>query len=509
MYGSIPEEYPETRRFALQQWAWLEAVERKAQMERPLKVEPTAPEPEDDILPLDDSLWDHAVPISDEEPEVEELASKEESGQAEGMLDSADDFMRDDAAAVPLTQLISPIEEEQEAVPETDPYQSEELISGDAAVEEEKAELLMVTEESPAEEPDEGDFAPADIPLREIESIEEPDEEDVSQPDIPVQVDESAEEMDEDDPSQADVPLWEDESTEEPEISVDELLERTPINLKTISEDPPSESEGYSELDSKPPFIESAIPSLDISSPSVEDEVLDEHQDLEEPAVPSHDAEQITDQMDVPSEELEQPTAEPEQGRRFRVVLRSPDATIPFGLCAHCLRTPASQQLVIVGSGDDVEKPRTYTLPLCKVCHRRARARSDDEKNARLTAYLGSGLAAAAVIVASLASGLVNFRTNPLIDVIILSILGILGFAIPAWFLLGRIGRYAPPRDAIFVRSTLAIPERSEDVQTAFEWRNKGYAKRFMEANYQALIGELFEVQDWLDLRPSSEEQQS
>jgi hypothetical protein len=210
----------------------------------------------------------------------------------------------------------------------------------------------------------------------------------------------------------------------------------------------------------------------------------------------------------TPAMEAEQPAAEPDPGRRFRVVLRSPEATIPFGLCAHCLRTPASQKLVIVGSSEHAVQPRSYTLPLCSVCHRRARARSEDERNARLTAYLGSGLGAAIVVVASLASGLVNFQANPIIDIVILSILGILGFAIPAWFLLGRTSHYTPPNDAIFVRSTLAIPDRSEDVQTAFEWRNEGYAKRFMEANYQALIGDLFEVPDWLNLEPPSAEQE-
>jgi len=35
MYGKIPESYPETTGFALRQWVWLEAVDRKARAERP------------------------------------------------------------------------------------------------------------------------------------------------------------------------------------------------------------------------------------------------------------------------------------------------------------------------------------------------------------------------------------------------------------------------------------------------------------------------------------------
>ncbi len=45
MYGKIPAEYPLTRRFALRQWAWLEAIERKAQDERK-GTAPTVPIPE-------------------------------------------------------------------------------------------------------------------------------------------------------------------------------------------------------------------------------------------------------------------------------------------------------------------------------------------------------------------------------------------------------------------------------------------------------------------------------
>src|SRR3972149_11807856 len=35
MYGKVPGDYPDTSEFALRQWVWLEAVERRAAAERP------------------------------------------------------------------------------------------------------------------------------------------------------------------------------------------------------------------------------------------------------------------------------------------------------------------------------------------------------------------------------------------------------------------------------------------------------------------------------------------
>ena len=41
MYGKIPDGYPETTEFALRQWVWLEAVERRATEERPATAAPS------------------------------------------------------------------------------------------------------------------------------------------------------------------------------------------------------------------------------------------------------------------------------------------------------------------------------------------------------------------------------------------------------------------------------------------------------------------------------------
>src|SRR3990172_7436766 len=43
MYGKIPPEYAATRRFALKQWVWLEAVDRRAAQERRSVAPPAAP----------------------------------------------------------------------------------------------------------------------------------------------------------------------------------------------------------------------------------------------------------------------------------------------------------------------------------------------------------------------------------------------------------------------------------------------------------------------------------
>jgi hypothetical protein len=78
MYGKIPAAYPRTQRFALQQWAWPEAIARRAAEERPAVTSqppspiPTPPTPESDELPdLPDQADTSAVPLGtgDEEPE--------------------------------------------------------------------------------------------------------------------------------------------------------------------------------------------------------------------------------------------------------------------------------------------------------------------------------------------------------------------------------------------------------------------------------------------------------
>jgi len=196
---------------------------------------------------------------------------------------------------------------------------------------------------------------------------------------------------------------------------------------------------------------------------------------------------------------------EPEPGRRFRVRFMGAQPHIPGGSCAHCLRSSARRSLVVVGvaSGPSGQPRRaSYTLPLCSSCYRRARAKSDEERNARLMAHLISILIAAVAMVGVLALQLVPFET-PLIAAALLGVLGIAGYGLPVLLLLGRAGRFRPPADALLVRSTLLVSAQPGAGETLFDWRNPGFASHFLEANAGESGETIFEVADPL-LRPDS-----
>ena len=103
--------------------------------------------------------------------------------------------------------------------------------------------------------------------------------------------------------------------------------------------------------------------------------------------------------------------------------------------------------------------------------------------------------ARAVLLVAALAWG-VDLQEQPQIGILILGILAILGFSIPAYVLLGRIRPYPPPPDAAYVRSTLLVPEDIQGLETAFEFRNQSYAELFHAANEAATLGKLTQVKD-------------
>lgn len=82
MYGKIPDDYPETREFALRQWVWLEAVERRAREERPLPPAAEPPEmPEDSLrMMVSDEVAteteDEAAPAAAPGPDADWLAAR-------------------------------------------------------------------------------------------------------------------------------------------------------------------------------------------------------------------------------------------------------------------------------------------------------------------------------------------------------------------------------------------------------------------------------------------------
>jgi hypothetical protein len=187
-------------------------------------------------------------------------------------------------------------------------------------------------------------------------------------------------------------------------------------------------------------------------------------------------------------------------GHRFRVVLHGSDVNIPESICAHCSQTPVRGRLAKVGSlpqGHEVgqREATTFNIPLCADCHKRAAERSEAERNARLQAHLISALIALVAMVAALALGLNPLEEGPL-GILILVMLGVLGYALPAIVLLNRFGPHPISEDAAYVRSTLFIPSETQGLETAFEWRNETYAERFHQANHEATVGQIAKVKD-------------
>ncbi len=199
-----------------------------------------------------------------------------------------------------------------------------------------------------------------------------------------------------------------------------------------------------------------------------------------------------SDPVPVPSEPLEEAAdvAEPEPGHRYVVTLTQRTAILPPERCAHCLRRPAPRKLLVAfGPEPDLG----YQVPLCQPCHERARARSEEQKTARLVAHLSSILIAGVLIVGALAAGWVNTNDLGALDLLLVATLGLVGYGLSAVLLLRRSSRLPPSEDAQFVRSTLRI-RAGEGL--AFGWRNRGYAELFSTANADLLLGKLTRIMD-------------
>lgn len=211
-------------------------------------------------------------------------------------------------------------------------------------------------------------------------------------------------------------------------------------------------------------------------------------------------------QPQAPTKAAPEPTAlelhknDPPPGIRHRVVIRGEKVLFPRKACAHCQATPVRGRLSVIGDlpqGQKIgqRKRATFNLPLCADCHDRARNISPEEKNERLQANLLATLVAMVLLVAALAWG-VDLQENPLPSVIILAILAIIGYSVPAYILLGRIRQLPPSPNSAYIRSTLLIPDDSQGLETAFEFRNQDYATQFFHANELLTLGKPAQVKD-------------
>jgi len=184
------------------------------------------------------------------------------------------------------------------------------------------------------------------------------------------------------------------------------------------------------------------------------------------------------------------------------VLVRGDQVVFPMQSCAHCTHSPAPNRLTVVGSvarGQGVGQRRLtrYSVPLCRACYRRAMARTPEANNARLNAHLVSALAALALLVLALGTRLIDPATLGMGAAALFAlVLGVLGYALPATVLLGRTGRLAAPEDARYVRTTLLIPDDSQGLELAFEWRNARYAEQFHQVNQPRSLAGVVAVKD-------------
>lgn len=206
-------------------------------------------------------------------------------------------------------------------------------------------------------------------------------------------------------------------------------------------------------------------------------------------------------EVSPPASTDEQPLGtgvEPPPGARYRVSIKGNRLRIPRSSCAHCLRIPAGRTLTVLAPTPPGAQRRVVRLavPLCHICFRRANARSPEESGAKLQAHLISALVALLLVISTLGVGIVNLQEDPGIGALVLLILAVVGYGVPAFFLLGRSNRFPPPADALYVRSTLVIYPEVEPAGLTFSWRNQGFADLFYDSNSKAVEGPVVQVSD-------------
>lgn len=469
MYGKIDPAFPDTSHFALREWAWFEAIARKADLERQATEaaeDIEIPEPIEPETPVSE-------PAADEIPEPE--ADESEMASAEKPTVPLPDEMRE-----PEPAEFGPPAAPYEALPESEAATPIEEFVESPPAEVEEQEAALPTADFP---PDDGmlEVTPSsfmDKPHEEFPQEAEPVPSAPPEPEEPELEPESV--APEEILPEAALPPWAaafgDEKTPEPEPAGEDMLPQPP---PTPAELIPDEE-----------YLKASLSPLPAAMQEVEfpSEALPPEADVipveEAPSAPELDLREI----------------DPPPGQRSRVVIKGTRVRIPGNFCAHCMRKPAKSKLGVPGSlpnGQTLGNRKTtlFTLPICKECHKRASRIHEDEKNARLQAHLVSALFAMVLLVAALAWGL-DLREEPLIGLLIIATLATVGYSIPALILLGRVKPYPPPPEARYIRSTLHVHSETDTLETAFEWRNKEYAERFYKANKESVLGRVTPVKD-------------
>lgn len=181
---------------------------------------------------------------------------------------------------------------------------------------------------------------------------------------------------------------------------------------------------------------------------------------------------------------------EPEPGQRYRVIV-SGEPEFPSQRCAHCFRSPAARRILATG---DLDPPRGFVIPVCKVCYSRATAQTPEERNARLIAHLSSVLVGAVLFVFTIALARLGANLEMFLSIGVGTAVGALGWGTTALLTLSRLPQFPPSDDARYVLSTALIQYRKREEGLAFSWRNPRYAEQFFAANKGQAIGEITKV---------------
>ena len=531
-YGQIGEGYPLTERFALKQWVWLEAVDNRAREERitPEQETPIYVEPElEEITPPETEIETPEAPISEtaadilEAPEsvdlLEERLGELDLGLGAAAIPGVSDFEGDSADhtseetddLASYFRSITPDEETdlEPSLPEEKDLPISAGILGGIGLELADEQALPEIADAQNEE----SFREPDDAWDQAIKQEAPETDEIPLPDWAQPADDSVEPSLEGFAQEIETPFDNLPAPEEPEQdflsnlrqSAGVPLESEPIPDLHISEVPlesqpifpPLADAEADESVVEPESFASRIESF-AQTPPTDLEPIEKTPSMQE--VPSQEID-VADAEAVPEEEAVLLDTDPPPGYRHRVVIRGEKAVFPGGDCAHCGRTPVKGHLTVVGSlpdGQNITQRTTtnFKIPLCAECRKRAGQLSEEAKEARLQAHLLSAIGGMLLVVGALALGIIKPAELQLFDILILAILFIVGYSLPALFLLGRVGKYPPPDSAMYVRSTLLIPKETQGLETAFEWRNPEYAERFFEANVAHTLGKLSKIKD-------------
>ena len=254
----------------------------------------------------------------------------------------------------------------------------------------------------------------------------------------------------------------------------------------------------------------SSAPTVEVSRESLREmlpqEGVPEAQQEEVAPPPAIEAEE-------PAPSAEEPAiiTEPIPGKRYRVRIKHDSIYVPKSACANCFSSPAKNIMSISGAlptGDAPARWRrtNFRMPLCAECNAKSSALSGGQKGARLQVHLTAMLVGLGLLVVALGLGVVDLNSNMAGGLLLLAVIGVVGYAMPLGLMLPRVGKKAPSRDAFLVQTTLHVRKPAGDIaESYFDFRNADYAKLFWESNPHSVEAQVEELE--IQAEPSTSEE--